>query len=393
VSEEAPVPEEGAVKQPAVDRDGLGARVAKRRGKHKIFLGAAPGVGKTYTMLAEAHRRYQRGEGLVVGFVETHGRAETARLVEGLEIIPRERIEYRGTTFEEMDTAAVIRRNPEWVLVDELAHTNVPGARHAKRWQSVEEILDHGINVISTVNVQHFESLNDTVYDITGVRVRETLPDSILDEADEVVFVDVTPEALINRLKRGDIYKLEKVPQALKSFFRKGNLSALRELALRRTADEVDEELLEYMKDQHIDRGWATQERVMVCLSPRIALSAKLVRRGYRVARQFKSAFACVYVRLPGASLSPKEEENLVAVHGLARNLGAQMYDLEGESVASEVMAFAKEHQITMIVMGQSARSRFREIVSGSVVAHVMRETANIDVLIVADPEKETPIQ
>jgi two-component system, OmpR family, sensor histidine kinase KdpD len=374
-------------------RSDLDEHVAKKRGKLKIFLGAAPGVGKTFTMLAEARRRFSRGENLAVGFVETHGRAETARQLEGLDIVPRQRIEYRDTTFEEMDVDAVLARRPEWVLVDELAHTNVPGSRNAKRWQDVEELLDAGINVISTVNVQHFESLNDTVFDITGVRVRETLPDWILDEADEVVFIDVTPEALINRLKRGDIYKLEKVPQALKSFFRKGNLSALRELALRRTADEVDEQLLEYMKDQKIERGWATQERVLVCLSPRFALSAKLVRRGYRVARQFKSAFQCVFVSVPGASLSHDEEETLEKIYGLARNLGGQVAELEGESVASEIIAFALEHQITLIVMGQSARSRVREIVSGSIVARIMRESANIDIFVVADPEKQAPIQ
>ncbi len=374
------------------DRCNLEEHVPKRRGKLKIFLGAAPGVGKTYTMLAEAHRRYSRGENLVVGFVETHGRAETARQLEGLEIVPRRKLEYRGTTFDEMDVDAILCRKPEWVLVDEVAHTNVPGSRNAKRWQDVEELLDAGINVISTMNVQHLESLNDTVFDITGVHVRETLPDWVLDQADEVVFIDVTPEALINRLKRGDVYKLEKVPQALKGFFRKGNLSALRELALRRTADEVDEELLAYMRDQHIERGWATQERVLVCLSPRFVLSAKLVRRGYRVARQFKTAFQCVFVRTPGAQLPAEQEETLEKIYGLARNLGAQVYELEGESTAGEIISFALEHQITVVVMGQSARSRLREIISGSIVSRIMRESANIDILVVADPEKQPPI-
>jgi len=393
LEEPAPHPVPPSTARPIRSEAGQDEHVARRRGKLKIFLGAAPGVGKTFTMLAEAHRRYSRGEDLVVGFVETHGRAETARLLDDLDIMPRQRIAYRGTTFEEMDPDAILRRNPEWVLIDELAHTNVPGSRNAKRWQDVEEILDAGINVISTVNVQHFESLNDTVFDITGVRVRETLPDWLLDEADEVVFIDVTPEALINRLKRGDIYKLEKVPQALKSFFRKGNLSALRELALRRTADEVDEQLLKYMKDQKIERGWATQERVMVTLSRRFALSAKLIRRGYRIARQFKSTFVAVYVRVPGASLSSGEEETLDKTYGLARNLGAQVYELEGESVAGEITAFATEHQTTLIVMGQSARSRAREILSGSIVSRIMRDSANIEILVVSDPEKQPPVQ
>ncbi len=359
----------------------------QKRGRHKIFLGAAPGVGKTFTMLSEAHRRFERGENIVIGFVETHGRADTAKQVEGLEQVPRKRLEYRGSFFEEMDTAAVIARHPEWALVDELAHTNVPGTVHAKRWQSVIEILEAGINVISTVNVQHFESLNDTVFDITGIRVRETLPDSILDEADEVVLVDVTPDALINRLKRGNIYNLAKVPQALQNFFRKGNLSALRELALRNTADEVDEQLHDYREDQHISETWAVHDRVMVCLQPR-PVAAKLIRRGYRLARRFKGALSCVYVRIPGTSLSAKDEKTLQEFSEMARNLGAEFVMLEGESPADEIIRFAKENQVTFLVMGQSVRSRMEEIVRGSVITQIMRKTRNIDVLVVAESDE-----
>jgi len=359
----------------------------QKRGRHKIFLGAAPGVGKTYTMLSEAHRRYERGENIVIGFVETHGRVETAKQVEGLEQIPRKRLEYRGHIFEEMDTAAVIARRPEWALVDELAHTNIPGTVHAKRWQSVEEILAAGINVISTVNVQHFESLNDIVFEITGIRVRETLPDSILDEADEVVLIDVTPDALINRLNRGDIYDVSKVPQALKNFFRKGNISALRELALRKTADEVDEQLQDYREDKHIIETWATHDRVMVCLQPR-PVATKLIRRGYRLARRFKGALTCVYVRIPGTSLSAKDEKILQDFSEMARNLGAEFVMLEGESPADEIIRYAKEHQVTFLVMGQSVRSRLKEILRGSVITQIMRKTRNIDVLVVAETDE-----
>jgi two-component system sensor histidine kinase KdpD len=360
----------------------------RTRGRHKIFLGAAPGVGKTFTMLSEAHRRFERGEDILIGIVETHGRSETARQVEGLEQLPRKRLAYRGKVFEEMDTAAVIARHPQWVLVDELAHTNVPGTVHAKRWQSVEEILNAGINVITTVNVQHFESLNETVFEITGVRVRETLPDSILDEADEVVLIDVTPDALINRLKRGDIYDLAKVPSALSNFFRKGNLSALRELALRKTADEVDDKLQEYRENQHIAERWATHDRVMVALTPRLE-SAKLIRRGYRLSRRMKGTLWCVHVRVPGASLNAKQEAALLELSELARNFGAQVVVLEGEEPANEIIRFAKEQQITFIVMGQSIKTRMQEILQGSVITKIMRETRNIDVLVVADSDSE----
>ncbi len=358
----------------------------RKRGSHKIFLGYAPGVGKTYTMLAEAHRRVRRGEEVVVGIVETHGRAEVARLTEGLEQIPRKRLQYRGAEFEEMDTAAVIARKPQWALVDELAHTNIPGTTHAKRWQSVLEILDAGINVISTVNVQHFESLNDTVNEITGVRVRETLPDSILDDADEVVLVDLTPSALLNRLRRGDVYALAKVPAALQNFFRPGNLAALRELALRKTAEEVDEQLRAYMEEQRIEDAWRTQERVVICVTPKIA-ATRLIRRGYQIARRFSGHFWTVYVRTPGAMLPARQEEMLQELHELTRNLGGDMVELDCESIPDAIIRFAREQQATSIIMGQSVRSRLEEILRGSIITRIMRETNHLDVLIVADAE------
>lgn len=359
----------------------------QKHGRHKIFLGYAPGVGKTYTMLAEAHRRVARGEDVVIGIVETHGRTEVAKLIIGIEQIPRKHLEYRSSTFEEMDTAAVMARRPEWVLVDELAHTNIPGTNHAKRWQSVLEILDAGINVISTVNVQHFESLNDTVFEITGVHVRETLPDSIIDHADEVVLVDLTPSALLNRLKRGDVYALAKVPTALQNFFRPGNLGALRELALRKTADEVDEQLRTYMEEQRIADAWRTQERVMVCVTP-TGKSTKLIRRGYQIARRLSGVFWTVFVRTPGSMLPPREETTLQELFELTRNLGGEIVELEGESTAEAIIRFAAEHQATTIVMGQSIRSRMEEILRGNIITRIMREAKNLDVLVVAGTEE-----
>jgi two-component system, OmpR family, sensor histidine kinase KdpD len=362
-------------------------KTLRNRGRHKVFLGYAPGVGKTFTMLAEAQRRLKRGEDLVIGFVETHGRAATAELAEGLPVVPRKQLEYRGRTFEEMDTAAVIARKPEWALVDELAHTNVPGTVHEKRWQSVDEILAAGINVISTVNVQHFESLNDTVFEITNVRVRETLPDSILDRADEVVLVDLTTDALINRLNRGVVYDLDKIPGALSNFFRRGNLVALRELALRKTAEEVDETLQDYLDEHEIDRPWATEDRVVVCIKAG-PVAKKLVRRGYRLAKRLQGHFMVVHVHTPGETLGRHHAE-LDELFELTKDLGGTVVELSGDSEADAILHFAREHRATFIVMGQSRRSRMDEVLRGSsLIARIMRETEYIDVLAVADPSK-----
>jgi two-component system sensor histidine kinase KdpD len=274
-------------------------RTLRKRGQLKVFLGYAPGVGKTFSMLSEAHRRAQRGEDIVIGFVEPHDRKETTELTQGLEQISLKTIEYRGKVFEELDTAAVLARHPEWVLIDEMAHTNVPGTTHEKRWQSVEEILAAGISVITTVNIQHFQSLNDTVFEITGVRVQETLPDAVLDEADEVVLVDLTTNALLNRLKRGVVYDLDKIPGALANFFKRDNLAALRELALRKTAEEVDDSLERMIAGEESVHPWATEERIIVCVRPS-PVAAKLVRRGHRLAKRFQGRFWVIYVRTPG---------------------------------------------------------------------------------------------
>jgi len=362
-------------------------KTLRNRGRHKIFLGYAPGVGKTFTMLSEAQRRLERGEDVVIGYVETHGRAAIAELAEGLPVVPRKRIEYRRKWFEEMDTSAVIARRPQVVLVDELAHTNIPGTEHKKRWQSVEEILAAGIDVISTVNIQHFESLNDTIFEITTVRVRETLPDSILDHADEVVLVDLTADALINRLNRGVVYDLEKIPGALSNFFRRGNLVALRELALRKTAEEVDESLQHYLDAHEIDTRWATEDRVVVCVKAG-EVAKKLIRRGYRLAKRLQGQFWVVHVHTPGETLGRHHAE-LDDLFALAKNLGGQVVELSGDKEADVILDFAREHRATFIVMGQSRRSRMEEVLRGSsLIARIMRGTENVDVLAVADPSK-----
>jgi len=369
----------------------LSPRPPGQRGRLKIFLGAVAGVGKTYRMLAEAHRRVERnGEDVVVGVIETHGRPATAELLKGLEQVPLKAIEYRGATFYEMDTDAVIARHPEWVLVDELAHTNVPGTRHAKRWRSVEEIRDHGISVIATLNIQHLESLNDAVHEITGVRVRETIPDAIVDAADEVELEDLTPDAVINRLKRGDIYHGEKIPQALANFFRRPNIVALRELALRKTAEEVDTDLIEAMGAGHREQARAAHERIAVLVAPR-PRATRLVRRGYRLADRMHAAFVSIHVRVPGAVLGQKEQALLDEAYELTRDLGGKVVELQGDSVADEVIRYVRQAGVTFIVMGQSARNRLEEIIRGSIINRIMRETNNIDIVVVADSRKEEP--
>jgi len=363
-------------------------RKAAARGKLKVFLGAVPGVGKTYRMLAEAHRRVSRGENVVIGLVEPHGRPATTELMEGLEKIPLKPIEYRGKTFYELDTDAVLQRRPEWVLVDELAHTNVPGAKHEKRWQSIEELRDAGVNVITTVNVQHLESLNDAVFEITGVRVRETVPDWVVDSADEIELVDLTPDAVINRLKRGDIYQGQSIPQALQNFFKKGNIVALRELALRQTAQDVDEQLQALVPKAGGAPLKAVRDRVVVCVSPR-EVAFKLVRRGYRLARRLEGDLVCLHVRSPDRAADAKQEALLREVYALARNFGGEVVELHGDSVAEAIIKYVNEHKTTMIVMGQSGPSRWEEIVRGSLVTRLMRETKDIDIVVVADSAEQ----
>jgi two-component system sensor histidine kinase KdpD len=358
------------------------------RGRLKIFLGFAAGVGKTYDMLNEGNRRKnQRGQDVVIGYVETHGRKGTEEQLGGLEVIPRKKIEYRGTTFEEMDTDAIIRRHPQWVLVDELAHTNVPGSEREKRWQDVEEILKAGINVATTMNVQHIESLNDTVHDITGIWVRETVPDQVVKEANEVKMVDITPRSLINRLERGEIYKPDKVQQALGNFFREGNLNALREIALREIAHEVDEDVTAYRKERHVKEPWATHDKIMICISPDRS-SMRLIRRGWRISQRLHADIVAVYVenKLPNEA----EKQILKNDFALADRLKIPVVTLHGD-VAGEIIRYATENRITQIVIGHSDRTRWQEFLRGSIINRLTQELRNIDILLVATAAKEEP--
>src|SRR5215470_3885833 len=278
---------------------------AGARGRHRVYLGIAPGVGKTYTALEELHRRRERGTDAVIGFLETHNRPRTAELAEGLEVVPRAKIPYRGVTVEEMDTDAVIRRHPAVALVDELAHTNAPGSKHAKRWQDVEDLLAAGITVISTVNIQHLESLADIVENITGVQVRERIPDRVIDDADEVELIDMSPHALRQRMRHGNIYPPERAERALDAFFREGNLMALREMALRKMAQVCELDLEEYMQQHGIDAAWSAGERVMVCVDHE-RQAQDLIRRGWRMANRYHTDLLAAFVAIAWASASPE---------------------------------------------------------------------------------------
>lgn len=356
-----------------------------QRGCLKIFLGYAPGVGKTYSMLDEANRRFQRGQDVIIGYLETYERADTINEIGNLEILPRKKVEYKGYLMEEMDTLAVIERKPELVLIDELAHTNVPGSQHIKRYEDVEDILDAGINVLSTLNIQHLESLNDVVKQITGLKVSETIPDKIINEADEVVVVDITPDALRNRLSRGNIYKENIIDRAIKNFFRKGNLNALREITLRQTAEGVNEDLNKYMKEHAINDNWYTVERVMVCISSSFS-SKKLIRRGARIARRYKCEWIVVDVNCTNIfapKMTQKDTETLEGHYKLARQLGAEVVTLIGKSISNTLAAFAMEKHITQIVIGHSKRSKWQTLLRGSTVTKLLKQTKDIEVHIV----------
>ncbi|MCX5751110.1 MAG: sensor histidine kinase KdpD [Candidatus Saganbacteria bacterium] len=358
---------------------------ATDKGKLKIFIGYAPGVGKTYSMLNEGNRRLQRGEDIVLGYVESHGRADTEKQIASLETIPRKKVEYNGKVMEEMNTEAIIKRHPRVVLVDELAHTNVPGSKNKKRYEDVKEILNAGIRVITTLNVQHLESLNDIIKQITGVTVRETIPDSVVAKADEVVAVDITVDALLNRLKRGDVYKREKITDALTNFFREGNLNALREIALRQTAQEVDEDLEEYMRSHGIKESWQTVERIMVCISPS-ANAKRLIRRGALIARRYRCEWFVVAVENAGVfapKWSQKDKGDLERNFILAKQLGAGTLILFGRNISTELAKFAKEKHITQIVIGHSEKSPFQSFFTGSTTGRLLSETKNIAIHVI----------
>jgi two-component system sensor histidine kinase KdpD len=352
----------------------------KAKGTLKLFLGYAPGVGKTYSMLTEAIRRHGRGEDVVVGLVETHGRKGIAELLPQLEIVPRKKIEYKGTLFEEMDVDAIIERHPEVVLVDELAHTNIPGSKHRKRYEDVLEILAAKIDVLSTVNIQHIESIAPTVNVFTGIVVRETVPDWVLQMSAETVMVDLTPEALQNRMKRGDIYSREKVEQSLKNFFRRGNLIALRELALRQVAEQVDRSLSSYMDEKDIRENWAVRERLAVCISsnPR---AQYLLARAARMARRMDAELYAVHVELDHES--PEDEKSLEANLKFAESLGAKIVRLEGNSVPDAAAKFVREKHITQMIFGRTATEGLNKLRYMNAISRFLRDAPAVDVHIV----------
>ena len=358
-------------------------------GRLKIFVGAAPGVGKTYEMLQSAHARRKAGVDVVVGFVETHGRAETEALVRGLEVVPRKKLEYRGQIVEEMDLDAVIARRPKIALVDELAHTNAAGSRHPKRYLDVEELLSHGIDVYTAVNIQHIESLNDVVAQITHVRVRETVPDSIFDRADAIELIDLTPDDLIQRLREGKVYVPKQAERALEHYFSPGNLTALRELALRRTAERVDEQLLTHMQANAIAGPWAAGERILVCVSedPR---AAGLVRYTKRLADRLHAPFTAISIETRRSlQLSDQERDRLADTLRLAESLGGEALTIPavGRRIADDVINFAQGNNVTQIVIGKSTRSRWFEMTRGSVVHDLVRRAGNISVHVIPGDE------
>ncbi|MBE3583507.1 MAG: sensor histidine kinase KdpD [Limnochordaceae bacterium] len=368
------------------DPDALLSRLAEEepggRGRLTIFLGAAAGVGKTYAMLEAAHQRLSEGADVVAGWVETHGRPETEALLRGIPAIPPRIVPYRGTTLKEMDLDALLERHPALALVDELAHTNAPGSRHARRYQDVQELLAAGISVYTTLNIQHIESLNDVVAQITGVVVRETVPDDILDEADQIELVDLPPEELIQRLKEGKVYVPEQAEQALRHFFRPGNLNALRELALRRTAARVDRQLQAYMHRHEIAGPWPAGERVLVCVGSG-PLSAQLVRTARRMAAALQAEWLAVYVENPQVELKEEDRDRIASTLRLAEELGAETITLQGEDVAQEILHLARVRNVTQILIGKPEKPRWKELIHGSPVDRIIRESGPISVHIV----------
>ena len=359
----------------------------RTRGRFKLFFGAAPGVGKTFTMLEAAAAHRAEGVDVVVGIVETHGRKDTARLTEGFDTLPRRTVEHRGTTLEEFDLDAAMARRPALLLVDELAHTNAPGSRHAKRWQDVNELLDAGIDVYSTLNVQHVESLNDVVAQITGVTVRETVPDRVMAEADEIELVDVSPEVLIERLRDGKVYVPEQAARALDRFFRKGNLLALRELALRQTASRVDADMRGWRRRSGIRDTWAATERVLVCIG-RGEREDRLVRRGKRLAEALDAEWIAVNVEpVVAGTFSDEDRERVAEVLRLAESLGARAVSLTGDSVADAIATFVESHNVTRVVVGQPRTTvlTWRPWRSPSLLDAIVSRVANVDVLVVSD--------
>ncbi len=353
-----------------------------KRGKLRVFLGAAPGVGKSYAMLEEGHRLRSEGRDVAIGFVEPHGRRDTTALIGDLEVIPRNRLEYRGTSFEEMDLEAVLERQPEVALIDELAHTNIPGSHHDKRWQDVEVILDAGIDVLTTLNIQHLESLNDVVFEITGVTQRETIPDEMVRRADQIELVDLPQEGITERMAAGKIYPPERIDAALANYFRPGNLGALRELALSWTADRVDEALAKYREAHGIAELWETKERVVVAIAGAEG-GDMVIRRATRMAMRARADLVGVFVR-PTHGLADEEYPALAEQRALLEQFGGRYYEIVGDDVGTALLAFAKGENATQLVVGASRRSRIEEWLRGSPVGKVIRESGALDVHIIS---------
>lgn len=355
------------------------------KGRLKIYIGAAPGVGKTYQMLRDAQEIKESGIDVVIGLVETYGRKGTIEQIGNLEIVPMREVVYKDVVLKEMDLEAILKRKPQVVIVDELAHTNVPTSKNQKRFRDVLEIIENGISVMTAVNIQHFESLNDYVNRMTGVKVRETIPDTIMDLADEVEVIDISIDALRERLRQGKIYSKDKVETALNNFFREGNLTALRELTLREVANEVDEHLMEYKNAKSVEGLIGAQEKILVCVN--LNFNAEyLIRRGFRLAKMLKTPLFILYVKNEEYTTDREKLKKIDDLSELCIKLGAEFKVVTAVDPAVPIIEFAKEHGITQVVIGQSARTRTHEIMRGSIVRKIMRGTKYVDVLVVADP-------
>jgi two-component system sensor histidine kinase KdpD len=352
----------------------------------KLFLGYAPGVGKTFNMLSEGIRRHSRGEDVVIGIVETHGRKGIAELAEKLETVPRRKIEYKGTTFEEMDVDAILARKPKVALVDELAHTNIEGSKHPKRYQDVLDLLDAGIDVLSTMNVQHIESLMPTVLDVTGIQVRETVPDWVMQKVNEIVLADLTPEALQTRMRRGDIYPLDRAERALGHFFRPGNLIALRELALQQVARAVDRSLESYLEKEGLGTNLALRERIGVCISSSPA-AQYLIARAARMAQRIDAELYVIYVDI-GRDEDPQDQRSLTQNIRFGENLGGKIIRTKGKNVAEQVAKVVRDKHITQVVFGRSAQRGLRKYLYLSAIHKFLRDAPPVDVHIVTQEMK-----
>jgi two-component system sensor histidine kinase KdpD len=362
------------------------AEPEKTRGRFKVFLGYAPGVGKTFSMLSEGIRRRDRGEDVVIGIVETHGRKGTAEQASKLEHVPEREIDYKGTLFREMDVDAILKRHPAVVLVDELAHTNIEGSRFPKRYEDVLLLLENNIDVLTTINVQHIESLTPRIQSLTGIPVRETVPDWVLDRADEIVISDLTPEALATRMRRGDIYPLERAERALANFFRRGNLIALREMALHRVTRAVDRTLDDYVKSKQLGAHWAVTEKVAVCISTS-AQARDLIARGARLAEGLGGEFYVVHVQSPKDD-DPERKRTLDASLQFAKNLGAQIVQLSGKNIPSTTATFVTEHRITQAIFGRSALHGLRKYLYYMAIQRFMSEAPHVDLHIVTQENR-----